>query len=330
MKVILINGGSREEQDPATKVTDLYEEVLKELEVGVSRIDLYKKMPNMQGFHMLLQESQGVIIAATGKGIGLTGRLQQFFEDCFDRDPELLKEKHGLLVGLALEGGEDYLIQHLSRCFVQLGGYPAETLSGVMPDGDLLTSNESYKTIVEKKLEDFYRILKQKRTYLPSSLHGKKVMVSTQAEGAGQQATKEAVPSVMQEIPMEQHGDVMELSRLFENKLKKVMDHPTMTIIQKAIKDAYRPSEVITDMVYGFNISGLKPLHFTVRVKDKALTIEETLDLEAAVHITIDEKNFYQILDDTLSLQNAFVLGKASVKGQISLLNLFDQCFIFE
>lgn len=344
MKIMLIDGSWNGDSDPSHGVSELFSSVLEELEVDIHLLTLDEKTPNMNGLSLLLDEVDGVIICGTTKWVGAGSILQAFLDNCYNLRPDFFREKYGLIVASAMTSGEDELLGYLHKCWQALGGYPPETLAGLIMSKEEIQHNGDIRKVLEKKLEDFYRIINQKRTYLPRSAkkghsalqashsveHKKLQGISRTEEVAYTPKVQEFKQTpVVKNMNETQQDDVLEISQLFQSKLQQVKSHPTMAIIIQGLKNGFNSSEVIMDMIISFNVTGIKPLHFTVDIKDKKLMVEETMDLAAQIHITLDEKFLFQILDGTLSLQNAFVLGKASVKGKMSLLALFDQCFKF-
>lgn len=320
MKILLINGGYESEADPSTAVIDLYEEVLKELNVEVSRMDLYKKMPSMPGFHMFLEDIQGVVLVTTAKWVGIGAKMQEFLDKCYEAGKDMFRGKYCLAVALALESGEDYALTHLIKSWTVLSGLPPETLSGVIPQGEGIKNNK-IRQILEKKIEDFYRIVQAKRGYLPSSLNHTKTLVTINEDRRS--SIQQPVSPIQDDI---HNPDILEITKIFKKKLNKYEETPSLSIIKKELEQAYMPTEQGNGVTYAFHVQDIKSYDFTLTLEEQII-IEEKSSNSANVEITLDEKQLFNILDGKVSMQNAFVLGKITAKGQIALLNVFDECF---
>ncbi|WP_105618521.1 SCP2 sterol-binding domain-containing protein [Vallitalea okinawensis] len=348
MKFLIINDGIEENQDASYKVAQIYESILLELEVEAKVLHLAKKMPTMQAFNMLLENVEGVIIVNTVRWVGIGATMQTFLDLCHDFNKDLFLDRYGLIVTLAKESGEQLAENCLVRSWLHLGGKSPETLKGVVQDQNIIQQKPDILKSIEKKLEDFYRYVASKRPCLPSSIH-KTVQTVTpieQVEPMIKEDIKEqytpdyqaATPMVSQErteVAPENNevskevnnevNDIFEITKLFQNKLKKVEQGLSIEGIEERLKKRYKPSQmVVNHLIYSFKITGIKELYFILILEKNGIRILEGLGMESHIEISMDDRSFNQIIDGSLSLQNAFVLGKAIVKGQMALLGIFD------
>lgn len=345
VKFLIINDGVEENQETSYKVAQMYESILTELEVEVKVLHLAKKMPTMQAFNMLLENVEGVIIVNTVRWIGIGSTMQTFLDLCHDFNRDLFQDRYGLIVTLAKESGEELAENCLVRSWLHLGGRSPETLKGVIKDQSIIDEQPDILKAIEKKLEDFYRYVASKRPCLTSSIHRliqtvtldkhiepttKEEIVKEQFIPDHQETTQVKSQVEMQAAPQNNEvnsevNDIFEITKLFQNKLKRVEQGLSIEHIEEQLKKRYKPSQmVVNHLIYSFKITGIKELQFILILEKNGIRILEGLGMESHIQITIEDKSFYQVVGGSLSLQNAFVLGKAIVKGQMALLGIFD------
>lgn len=338
MKLLIINDGIEEKDEASYKVSQIYENILKELEVEVKVLHLAKKIPTMQAFNILLEDVNGIIIINTVRWVGIGATMQTFLDQCYAFNKDIFKGMYGLILTLARECGEELAENCLVRSWLSLGGRTPETLKGIVTNHSIDEQQDILKAI-EKKLEDYFRYVGSKRPCLPSSLHNtlqvnhvqhnseSKVSKKEQQIDSEQRNVKKVETATEQKQPKEAN-DIFEITKIFKNKLKKAEQGLSIESIESQLKSRYKPSDTfVNDLLFSFKITGIKEQRLMLILEKKGIHISETFNMDSQIQINIEDKYFKQIIEGNLTLENAFVLGKAIVKGQMALLSIFDDCF---
>lgn len=121
--------------------------------------------------------------------------------------------------------------------------------------------------------------------------------------------------------------DIFEITKLFQQKLKQAEQQLDTADIEMRLTKRYQPRNLNNVVNMLFRISGVMDKNFVLSLTPTGCYLLAESGVESQVSIEMDDKSFQQLLEDKMSLQNAFVLGKATVKGQMSTLSIFDDCF---
>lgn len=177
-RVILIYGGGHSNTDPSFLVAEKVSHVLEELNVGLTRFDLYKKNYSMESFFDALAEADGVIIATTVEWYGVGGLLQTFLDKAYMSGQfDIFEGTYLFNIVISRHNFEREGLSHVLRSWEILGGIEGVNLcASIKSSADIETSSEWLHTI-EKKAEDYYRVLNQQRIPLPTSINENKVIV---------------------------------------------------------------------------------------------------------------------------------------------------------
>ncbi len=83
------------------------------------------------------------------------------------------------------------------------------------------------------------------------------------------------------------------------------------------------------DVVAQMHVSGPEGGDWTVKVKDKKLTITEGTDPSASLTLKMNPSDFMDMVNDKISAEKAFFTGKIQFKGNIAIaLKLRDAGFL--
>lgn len=174
MKVLIIY--ERKKQNTLHHIIKIVSNTLKELQVEVEEILLDEyNIPYYNGdIHKDAQQIVSKIKEADAVVFGLkvvlmapSGVFKVFFEHlAHSAYKNLLKDKYGFCIGLTNTTGERETVEYVLRIWEMLGGIEGGRMA-------LFASSpkeiEAIKEPIEKRIEDFYRIVRQARQKLPTS-----------------------------------------------------------------------------------------------------------------------------------------------------------------
>ena len=178
MKVNIYYGGRGMVDDPTIFVMGKIQEVLEELNVNVTRYNLYEMKNTITTLSQTVTEADAIVLATTVEWLGMGGYMQSFLDSCWlygDKDQigkvymfPVLWQRHMANVRFRL------LLQILWEI---IGGRVAPALNAYVDDTTEFEFNSDYVGIIENYAETIYRTVSQKRKGLPTSSRQLKIML---------------------------------------------------------------------------------------------------------------------------------------------------------
>lgn len=214
-------------EDPTIYVLNKMTEVLKELRVEVERYNIFEDKNSIATLPSTLKDADGVILAATVEWFGIGGYMQQFLDMCWlYADKQELSSKYMLPVVMATTYGERDAELNLVKAWETLGGIPITGLVAYVENLEEFEQNESYRQIIEKKVETLYRSISQKTQSLPTSnLAVKTNLLKTRTIELTPQESEQLSKFVSDESYVKQQKeDIEELSAMFKQLLSSGSD----------------------------------------------------------------------------------------------------------
>ncbi len=340
-------------EDPTIYVLNKMTDVLKELRVEVERYNIFEDKNAIATLPATLKEADGVILATTVEWFGVGGYMQQFLDMCWlYADKEQLSNKYMLPVVMATTYGERDAELSLIKAWETLGGIPITGLVAYVENLDEFESNESYKTIIEKKTETLYRTINQKIESLPTSnLAVKANLLKTRTIDLTPQESEQLSKFVSDETYVKQQKeDIEELSAMFKQMLQSNGDeeesspateeeHQTEenTPLQdldgtedwmiSTFTNAYKPEPEFTAS-YAIIISDIeKILH--IQATPEQVRCFYAATNEADVILRTTTKVIDNIFAGKTTFQKGFMVGEISVKGNFKTIRMLDTIFDF-
>mgnify|MGYP002711474693 CR=1 FL=1 len=170
MKVNIYYGGRGLIDDPTISVLNRMTDVLKELRVNVDKYNLFEMKNTITTLPQTLKDADAVILATTVEWFGIGGYMMQFLDACWlYGDKEKISKLYMSPVVIATTYGEKEAMLDLKNAWELLGGLPCSGLSAYVEDSVDFEMNMAYTDIIEKKAENIYRTISQKKKSLPSS-----------------------------------------------------------------------------------------------------------------------------------------------------------------
>lgn len=328
MKVNIYYGGRGLIDDPTLYVLEKITKVLDELRVTVERYNLYEDKRAITVLPKTLKDADGIILAASVEWFGIGGFLQQFLDACWlYGDKDKIARTYMLPVVMATTYGEREAEYSLIRAWEMLGGVPGEGLCAYVDNHVEFETNAQFSLMIEKKAENFYRMISKKAVAFPnSSMEVKKTVLRSSNLSLTPQESEQLSEYVSNDnYVKKQKEDIEELASLFKGMLG----------------EGDEADDYITRLQeHFFPMDGLKAV-FRLDLIDEnsSLVIEinedqlncyrgtvEQADVTAKVKTSVLE----EVLNGTKSFQSAFMSGDLSAQGNFKILRNFDTIFRFQ
>lgn len=170
MNINIYYGGRGLVDDPTVFVINKIQEVLTELNVNVTRYNLYEMKNTITTLSQTITEADGLILATTVEWVGMGGYMQTFLDSCWlYSDKSQAASIYMFPVVMARTYGEREVTLALNNSWEIIGGKIGQALSAYIDDTTDFEFNSEYNTIIEKYAENVYRTISQKIKQLPSS-----------------------------------------------------------------------------------------------------------------------------------------------------------------
>jgi len=347
-KVILIYGGNNLANDPTLVAAERVSSVLSELNVSVKRLDLYQGDYNMDDFFEALSESEGVILATTVTWYGIGGLMQNFLDRCYESGQFPCFESVYLFgIVISKQAYERDALSHLLKSWDILGGVEGTTLCASIENSADLETDKILLNAIDKKAEDYYRVLNQQRNILPTSIRDNKVMMKLYVpsdEGQQENESEEISPgwerafeggsgtksqiSNYDEFIEKQQKDIEDIASLFKERLSNKGG-----LVQKTYPELFeykfKPDKTFPDCIISWVIEDKKNESFILDFKSAKLKSKFGTDQDADVVMNCNHDIMKKITEGRLTVQRAFMTGEIKAKGNFTLLYKLDLLFAF-
>lgn len=328
MKVNIYYGGRGLIDDPTLYVLEKITKVLDELRVTVERYNLYEDKRAITVLPKTLKDADGIILAASVEWFGIGGFLQQFLDACWlYGDKDKIARTYMLPVVMATTYGEREAEYSLIRAWEMLGGVPGDGLCAYVDNHVEFETNAQFSLMIEKKAENFYRMISKKAVAFPnSSMEVKKTVLRSSNLSLTPQESEQLSEYVSNDnYVKKQKEDIEELASLFKGMLG----------------ESDEADDYITRLQeHFFPMDGLKAV-FRLDLIDEnsSLVIEINEDQLNCYRGTVEQADvtakvktsvFEEVLNGTKSFQSAFMSGDLSAQGNFKILRNFDTIFRFQ
>ena len=170
MNINIYYGGRGLIEDPTLYVLTRIEKVLEELRVNFNRYNLFELKSSITTLPQTLKEADGIILAASVEWHGIGGYMQEFLDACWlYGDKEKISKLYMAPVIISTTYGEKEALTDIKSAWELLGGMPCSGICAYVKEPVDFEMNKEYGEIIEKKTENLYRTISQKRKPLPSS-----------------------------------------------------------------------------------------------------------------------------------------------------------------
>lgn len=326
MRVNIYYGGRGLVDDPTLFTLEKVTQVLDELHVKVERYNLYEEKKAISVLPKTLKEADGVILAASLEWFGIGGFLQQFLDACWlYGDKEKLGKLYMFPIVVSTTYGEREAEFSLIRAWEMLGGIPCEGLCAYVDNHVEFETNANYAFMIEKKTEDFYRVIAKKAAAFPNSSNAVKqtVLRGNSLPLTPQESEQLSMYVSDDTYVKKQKKDIEELTSLFQGMLGD--DNEDKFILE--LKHHFQPSNDL-NAVFQIDIAD-RNQSLILEIKGSQLNCYYGTAKEPDVIAKTKSPVMEQIISGERTFQSAFMSGDLSAQGNFKVLRNFDTIFHF-
>lgn len=327
MKVNIYYGGRGLIDDPTLFVLEKMEKVLDELRVSVERYNLYEEKSNIMVLPKTLKDVDGLILAASVEWYGYGGFLQQFLDACWlYGDKEKISHIYMLPVVTATTYGEREAEYNLIRAWEMLGGVPGDGLCTYVEDHIEFETNAELNLMIEKKAENFYRMISKKMVAFPNSSMQvkKKVLRGSTLSLTPQESEQLSIYASNDNYVKKQKEDIEELASLFKGMMG---EDPQETSYVDIFQKHFIPNAKVKG-IFQIDLVNDKT-SLVLDVADGKLQCYKGTAEKPDVTAKTKAEVLDSILDGKKSFQVAFMSGELSAQGDFEILRNLDTIFRF-
>lgn len=329
MRINIYYGGRGIVGDPTNTVITRMQAVLEDLNVKVTRYNLYEERRNISSLANTVSDCDGIILASTVEWHGTGGFMAEFLDALWlYGNKERIPEIYMCPVVMSTTYGEREGKLNLAQAWEILGGRPCSGICGYVQDTVSFELNDDYASLIEKKTESMYRTISQKTVALPASNQAVRQMVSAgpQIELSPQDAEQLSKYASDDKFVQTQKEDIKELASHF----KTLMGNEGVSVedmLIKDFKDHFVPDPAF-NASYSMMIQGIdKPL--AIVIKGNELDAHYGNIDKPTVICRIDKDKLINITAGAETFQRAFMTGDMQVKGEFKELRKLDSLFKF-
>lgn len=328
MKVNIYYGGRGLIEDPALYVVGKIEEVLEELRVDVTRYNLFEMKNNITTLPQSFKEADGIVLAASVEWRGIGGLLHEFLDACWlYGDKEKISTLYMMPVVVATTYGEKEALLDLKCAWELLGGLPCSGIATYVEDSVDFEMNREYRDIIEKKAENIYRTISQKKKALPSSNFALKQNLIKDSINLTPQESEQLSKYVSDDIYVKkQKEDIEQLTNMFKGMLTKQGNSVEYDFVND-FKNSFVPQDDV-EVTYAFLIEDRgRTLVVDINNADVDCKYEDFDNADVFARLNYEVLN--NIVRGRFTFQRAFMTGEMTAKGNFNTLRLLDQMFPF-
>lgn len=329
MKINIYYGGRGIVGDPTLSVINRMQSVLEDLNVKVTRYNLYEEKKNITALPNSLNDADGIILASTVEWHGIGGYMYEFLDACWlYGNKDKIAEIYMCPVVMSTTYGEREGKLDLALAWEILGGKPCSGLCGYVKDTVSFELNQSYMSVIEKRAENIYRTISQKTISLPASNQAVRQMVaaSSPIDLTPQESEQLSKYASDENYVQTQKEDIRELASHFKTLLGN-NGVSTEDMILSSFREHFNPQDDFSAS-YKFTIKDFKnPLIIDI-ASDKIDCRYGTIE-NPSVICKIDQDKLNEIISGRMTFQRAFMTGEMQIKGDFKTLRMLDTVFAF-
>ncbi len=328
MKINIYYGGRGMIDDPAIAVINRLTSVLEELRVTVERYNLYEMKSSIMSLPQTIKEADAIILASTVEWCGIGGYIPTFLDACWlYGDKNKIAGTYMFPVVMSKAYGEKEAHLELMNAWEILGGKACNGICAYVADGEDFDLNTDYRDIIEKRAEEIYRTVSQKFCVLPTSNKAiKQNMVSDIINLTPQETEQLSKYASNDNYVRKQKEDIEELAGMFKSMLEeeeKGGDEHYLALLKKH----YVPQDNFS-ATYLIKIDG-REKSLIIEIRDNSMDCYfgqiEQADVIGRLNISVLD----DIVEGRMTFQRAFMQGAMTAKGNLRIIRMFDENFIF-
>lgn len=346
LKTIIIYGGDGYADDPTLVALDRISNVLTELNVRINRLDLYKGDLDITSFLEELKTTHAVVIATTVEWFGIGRLLQSFLDKCWKfGHKELFEDMYLFGVVISKQAYERDAYNHIIKSWEILGGVEGVNICSSINDSVELETNKVLLEAIDKKAEDFYRIINSRRTVLPTSIKNNRVYIEVPLsptsiieenldinkllgeEGEVEPINKKStLISNYDEYIEKQQKDIEDIANLFKKKISNKEENAVKSI-PELLMERYTNKDTQIKSTIQWLINDKKSENTIIILNNEQIKCEHGVENNVDVTLSCDKEIIDRILEGKLTIQRAFMTGELKAKGNFTILYKLDTLF---
>lgn len=328
MNINIYYGGRGLIEDPTLYVLSRMEKVLEELRVNVTRYNLYEMKSSITTLPQTLKDADGIVIAASVEWRGIGGYMQEFLDACWlYGDKEKISKLYMAPVIIATTYGENEALSDVKNAWELLGGKYCAGICAYVQEPVDFEMNKEYGAIIEKKTEDLYRTISQKRKPLPSSSFVIKKKILKDALNLTPQETEQLSKYASNDnYVKKQKEDIEELASMFKGMLS-TQDGGEEDEFSKEFYNCFTPHDNFS-ATYALIIEDKKRT-LVIDVSNGTIDCRYENLMDASILAKLSSSTLHNIIKGRLTFQRAFMTGEMTAKGNFKTLRLLDELFPF-
>ncbi|MDD3239647.1 MAG: SCP2 sterol-binding domain-containing protein [Lachnospira sp.] len=328
MNINIYYGGRGLVDDPTIYVINKIQGVLEELNVKVTRYNLYEVKNTITTLSQTVNDADGIILATTVEWLGMGGFMQTFLDSCWlYSDKSKLTNVYMFPVVMARTYGEKEVALTLSNSWEMLGGKNSEGLTAYVDETIDLEFNKEYTGIIEKYAENIYRTVSKKIETLPSSsMTIRKSIVKETIQLTPQESEQLSRYASDDTFVKTQKQDIESLASIYKELLND-QENGGDDYYLDTFRDHY-VAQAGFSSTYMLLIAD-KDKTIDLRIKQGDLAVEFGENPEADVIAKMTKEVFDQIAEGRITFHRAFMTGDMTAKGNFKTLRMLDELFAF-
>jgi multimeric flavodoxin WrbA len=328
MKINIYYGGRGMVDDPTLFVLSKIQEVLEELNVSVTRYNLYEMKNTITTLSQTITEADAVVFATTVEWLGMGGYMQTFLDACWlYADKAQIKNVYMFPVVMAKTYGEKEVQLAISSSWEIIGGKAAQGLSAYVDDTTDFEFNAEYVGILENFAETVYRTVSQKRKSLPSSSQTLKnnVMKDT-VSFTPQESEQLSKYASDDEFVQTQKKDIESLASIYKELMTDEQNGGDSYYIDSFLKHINPQCRYTSS--YMLTISD-KNKNILIDAANGSVNVSFGENLSAEVICRMNKETFDKLVEGRSTFHRAFMTGEMTARGNLKTLRMLDILFTF-
>jgi putative sterol carrier protein len=277
---------------------------------------------------------------------------------------DVLKEKNCLLLVASENGGERSALESLSRAIQGLGAYDCIKTGLQHDDVNKICSQEEYRGVFERLMEDYYRIVRQNRRFFIPLDYPRTIPVANVSNQEELESEDIAEDETKRKLSIDELNEKLNLDKLNENQtedINEIADYFDRIISEHQTTDNSSPVYVKSlsretigaadnesscrqltlslpnsfQPEHSHSLSAVIQLHvkgdetFTgfLTIRNTECNYSEGTSLNPDISIITDSSIWRDVCVGKYSAQKAFMIGRLKVRGNFVLLTKFDHLF---
>lgn len=244
-------------------------------------------------------------------------------------DKEKIKSLYMMPVVLSTTYGEKEAQFTMVKAWEMLGGIPCNGICAYVNDTATFETSTEYSYLIEKSIENFYRVFSKKMSSLPSSsMAVRENVMQPKAIRLTPQESEQLSEFVSDESYVrQQKEDIQELSQMFKAMLGDDAGQKEEEPYIQEFKEAFQPIPNVA-LSFQWELTDIqKKLVF--EIDNGALNCYYGEKEDADVEIRSTKQILEKVIHGEAPLQTAFMGGELTAKGNFRVLHTFDSLFRF-